>query len=103
MFQNDYNLTGGNNKCREAIDYVNTYNNYIIFTRHNWATSVFFIIDIKTGLVGKLKVATYESENFKTENDSLIYKDISTCKVMSININDIISELKKDELNVTYQ
>ena len=95
MFQNDYNLTGGNNKCWEAIDHVNTYDDYIIFTRHNWAASVFFIIDIKTGITGKLKIATYSEEKFKTLQDSLIYKDISTRKVMAVSIIEIINELKK--------
>ena len=102
VFVNDYHLTGGSEKCPYAIQYAKIYDNYIIFSRLYKAMSTFFIIDTKSGFVGRLRYFLSADSDFKINDKFLTYDDPDSDNIMKIDLSKIINELNniKDTLDI---
>ncbi len=95
LFVNDFNVTGGPGKLRwESIKKGRIVDNFIIVQQnlHPDIISRIFIIDIESGICGRIKL-TANYNGFHIENNKLIIENSSLKK--SLLLDDLINELRK--------
>ena len=98
IFVTDINLTGGPQKLRrESIKKVQIIDNYVI-VEQSWKlseTNRIFVIDIETGICGRLKFTSNFLEPFIIENGKLLLEDTDGQKFFLL--DEIFKELKAQE------
>jgi len=98
IFVTDINLTGGPQKLRwESIKKVQIIDNYVI-VEQSWKlseTNRIFVIDIETGICGRLKFTSNFLEPFIIENGKLLLEDTDGKKFFLL--DNIFKELKAQE------
>ena len=102
VFVTDFDLTGGPQKLRwESIKKVRISDNYVIVeqSRAPGETTNIFVIDIETGICGRMKFTSNFPEPFFIENGKLLVEDAGYKK--SFMLDEIFNELKVQDKSIS--